>query len=366
MGSVTQVTWIEKLEEWLNVDVDTMDPAFPGTLPIKPHNQTSNQLITSEHMLLPENQEMFLQAVRDYKDQGWQAVHSRVSAQLCAKNIGNLQGRVLLQTSPSYAYDTNKVVEHAREYARELEKVGIGKDRLCIKIPCTGPAMNAGPILLQDGIRTLGTSLFSLAQAIAASQAGCLYISPYYNEVKAHADPALWPNVADPALDHTMSARMIQMLETYKRLYKETGKEQPLVKAASFISPQEAMAAGEMGCHHATISPEVLTKLAALPYDQSKQPGEGIPKSTGYPYANAPPTPTRLAKLSKIDPLAPAGWDGKLASTDIDYLANNGAELQKAIEADPETKKRLFEALELFKGGEMRSKAAIEEAMKLV
>lgn len=126
------------------------------------------------------------------------------------------------------------------------------------------------------------------------------------------------------------------------------------------------MAAGEMGCHHATISPEVLTKLAALPYDQSKQPGEGIPKSTGYPYANAPPTPTRLAKLSKIDPLAPAGWDGKLASTNIDYLANNGAELQKAIEADPETKKRLFEALELFKGGEMRSKAAIEAAMKLV
>lgn len=62
----------------VNVDVDTMDPAFPGTLPIKPHNQTSNQLIVSEHMLRPENREMFLQAVRDYKDQGWQAVHTRV------------------------------------------------------------------------------------------------------------------------------------------------------------------------------------------------------------------------------------------------------------------------------------------------
>lgn len=126
------------------------------------------------------------------------------------------------------------------------------------------------------------------------------------------------------------------------------------------------MAAGEMGCHHATISPEVLTKLAQLPYDPSKQPGEGIPKPQGYPYQNAPPTPARLAKLSKTDPLAPAGWDGKLASTDVDYLANNGAELQKAIEADPATKTRLFEALELFKGGEMRSQAAIEEAMKLV
>ena len=122
------------------------------------------------------------------------------------------------------------------------------------------------------------------------------------------------------------------------------------------------MAAGEMGCHHATISAEVLTPLSKLPYDAGKQPGEGVPKPM-HPYLNAGPTPTRLAKLSKTDPLAVAEWDGKLASTDIDYLANNGAELAKAIEADPITKARLNDALELFKGGEMRSKAAIEDAM---
>ena len=125
------------------------------------------------------------------------------------------------------------------------------------------------------------------------------------------------------------------------------------------------MAAGEMGCHHATISADVLTQLSKLVYDSSKQPGEGVPKPS-HPYKNASPTPARLAKLSTIDPLAPADWDGKLASTDIDYLKNNGEELQKSIEADPATKIRLFEALELFKGGELRSKAAIEEAMKLV
>lgn len=175
----------------------------------------------------------------------------------------------------------------------------------------------------------------------------------------------LWPDVKDPALQHTMSPRMLQMLQTYKRLYDETGKEQPMVKAASFISPEEAMAAGEMGCHHATISPEVLKQLADLPYDATKQPGEGLPK-TAHPYKNARPIPRRLQAVSVTDPLAPTSWDGKLARTDIDYLANNGAELEKAIKADPATQKRLFDALELFKGGEMKSKAAIEEAMKLV
>jgi len=349
----------------VNVDVDSMDPTFARSLPFKPHDQTSNQLLVNEQMSIPENKELFLNAVKEYKDQGWEAVLDRISVLLCAANIDNIQGRVLLQTSPFHAYDTDKVVKHARAYAREFEKVGISKDRFCIKIPCTGPAMNAGPILLKDGIRTLGTSLFSLPQAIASSQAGCLYISPYYNEVRAHADLSLWPNVEDPATQHTMSARMVQILETYNRLYKETGKEQPMVKSASFISPKEAMAAAEMGCPYATISADVIKQLAQLQYDGSKQPGEGVPKPS-HAYKNAGPTPPRLAKLSKTDPLAAANWDGKLASTEIDYLANNGAELEKAIEADPITKTRLFEALELFKGGELRSKAAIEEAMKQV
>ncbi|KAJ7499470.1 hypothetical protein FB451DRAFT_1385170 [Mycena latifolia] len=67
----------------------------------------------------------------------------------------------------------------------------------------------------------------------------------------------------------------------------------------------------------------------------------------------------RLATVSKSDPLT-ANWDGKLPSTDIDCLANDGAALAKAIEADPVTKQRLYDVRELFKGGEMSSKEIIE------
>lgn len=160
-----------------------------------------------------------------------------------------------------------------------------------------------------------------------------------------------------------MSARVFQILETYRRLYKETGREQPFLKNASFISPQEAMAAGEMGCHSATISHTVLDKLASLRYDPSKQPGEGSPKPD-HVYRNPAPVPNRLRKLASIDPLAPPGWDGKLASTDVNYLANGGEELTKAIEADPVSKERLAIALELFTGGENRSKDKVEAALK--
>jgi len=200
-------------------------------------------------------------------------------------------------------------------------------------------------------------------------------------ETRAHNDRSLWPDVEDPATQHPMSPRIVQIQETYKRLYKETGKEQPLIKHArydthtvtchhflistSFISVKEAMAAGEMGLHSATISHQVLTELAKLPYDASKQPGEGKPKPA-HVYRDAGALSPRFEKLMKIDPLAPPDWDGTLASTEIDYLANNGAELEKAIEADPTTKNRLRDALDLFIDAEKKSQAKIEEAMKLV
>ena len=125
------------------------------------------------------------------------------------------------------------------------------------------------------------------------------------------------------------------------------------------------MAAGEMGCHSATISHTVLDQLAKLPYDASKQPGAGRPKPA-HVYKDAAPLSDRLKPLMAIDPLAPAGWDGKLASTDVDYLADGGVALQKAIEADPESKKRLDEALTLFIGGENRSKDKVEQMLKTI
>ncbi|EFY92438.1 hypothetical protein J3458_019646 [Metarhizium acridum] len=362
MGSTDAQTWLEKLEEQLNVDVDWMDPEYIKAMPIKPHDQTSNQLWVDIQLGHESNAELLSQTANELKHHGWLAIYTRMAVLMCKKNIDLIRGRVLLQTLPSKAYDTEATLSHARLYDQEFARAGIGRDRYCIKIPSTGPALNAAKILSAEGIPTLGTALFSLVQAIACSQAGMLYISPYYNETRAHDDHSLWPNVKDPAAEHPMSARLYQILRTYERLYKETGVEQPLLKNASFISPQEAMAAGELGCHSATISHTVLDQLAALKYDPTAQPGEGQPKPA-HVYKTPVPPPKRLEKLATVDPLAPKGWDGKLASTDIDYLANGGAELTKAIEADPVSKERLAIALELFTGGELRSKEKVEAAL---
>lgn len=55
-----------------------MDPTFAKSLPFKPHNQTSNQLLVNEQMSIPENKELFLKAVKERKDQGWEAILTRI------------------------------------------------------------------------------------------------------------------------------------------------------------------------------------------------------------------------------------------------------------------------------------------------
>lgn len=117
------------------------------------------------------------------------------------------------------------------------------------------------------------------------------------------------------------------------------------------------MAMAEFGCEHATIPEDIVLQLSILDAVANPPPGDDAPKNTGVPSP-------RVAHLLKVDPLAGSGWDGTLASTEVDYLKDNGAALTQAIAADPFTEKGLHAALEAFKENELQSRRAIEEAMK--
>jgi transaldolase len=112
----------------------------------------------------------------------------------------------------------------------------------------------------------------------------------------------------------------------------------------------------EFGCDHVTVPEDILLQLSLLDAEANPSPGGDISKHTGVPSQ-------RVAHLVNTDPLS-SGWDGNLPSTDIDYLADNGAALTKAIAADPITEKGLFEALEAFKANELQSRVAIEEVLE--
>lgn len=116
------------------------------------------------------------------------------------------------------------------------------------------------------------------------------------------------------------------------------------------------MAMGEFGCQHATIPEDILQQLSIL--DCRSNPPPGTEKYKG----NGTPAP-RLAHLAKTDPLSGPQWNGVVASTDIDYLADNGAALTKAIAEDDVTSRALDEALKAFVDNELQSRMAIEDVL---
>ncbi|KAK6380873.1 hypothetical protein LTS17_005074 [Exophiala oligosperma] len=163
------------------MDIDWMDPGFIKSLPRKPHDQTSNQLWMGIQLAHTSNTELLKTTAKELKAEGWLATYSKMGTLMCKENIDSILGRVLVQTSPSQAYDTAATIEHAKLYDREFQQRGISRERFCIKIPATGPGVLAMRHLSREGVPVLGTAVFSVEQAIACSQAGCIYISPYYN-----------------------------------------------------------------------------------------------------------------------------------------------------------------------------------------
>jgi transaldolase len=60
--------------------------------------------------------------------------------------------------------------------------------RLVMKVPATWEGLQACRQLRQEGIKTLATIVFGLEQSILAGEAGCVSVSPFLHELKAHFD----------------------------------------------------------------------------------------------------------------------------------------------------------------------------------
>ena len=127
-----------------------------------------------------------------------------------------------------------------------------------------------------------------------------------------------------------------------------------------FQSIEEVIAAAELGCHSVTLSPTTLKELSSIKYNPCKDRGIEHLK-TEIVNQNATAAPERLQHLLNTDPLASKPFVP--ARTDIDYLSDGGAELEKALLGDPVGSSRLQDAITMFIGAEAASKSLIEEFM---
>lgn len=117
---------------------------------------------------------------------------------------------------------------------------------LYIKIPIGEDGLKATKILKQNGIGVLMTAIFTPAQALMAAAAGADFVAPYVNRLD---------NITGDGVG--VVAEIVNLFETYRLPCK--------VMAASFKNAQQVAECASVGCHTATMAPEIFKLLISHP-----------------------------------------------------------------------------------------------------
>lgn len=180
-------------------------------------------------------------------------ITDRVAVNFGAELTKVVPGRVSTEVDADLSFDTEATVAKARAIIEDYASRGIGRERILIKIAATWEGIRAVEILQKDGIDCNVTLIFSLAQAIAAADAGAFLISPFVGRIldwyKAK-EGKTYTSETDPG---------VQSVKQIYAYFKSYGLKTE-VMGASFrnIGEIEALA----GCDRLTISPDLLKELA--------------------------------------------------------------------------------------------------------
>ncbi|KAJ5775529.1 uncharacterized protein N7511_000540 [Penicillium nucicola] len=238
------------------VDCDTMDEEVAKTLgPFQ--DCTSNQAIAFGELSKPARAEVISASLTDARTLN--AKYSSISAEELAVEIAmvrmaagmaqHIRGRVHVQTNPYYSYSTEKTVINALRIVQLFQHVqpGFDVERISIKIPSTWEGMMACRTLELAGVRTLATTLFSMAQAVLAAEVGCTYIAPYVNELKVHFNTAF-----------VDQSKLLPLCAAVQKYYKS-------INASTQVLPASLTSVDEIyflaGVDHLTIAPHLLSQL---------------------------------------------------------------------------------------------------------
>lgn len=62
----------------VNIDIDWMDPDYTQSLPLRLHDQTSNQIFVDIQLAHPSNRDMFIKTARELKERSWVEIYTRM------------------------------------------------------------------------------------------------------------------------------------------------------------------------------------------------------------------------------------------------------------------------------------------------
>jgi transaldolase len=244
---------LDQLRTMTTIVADTGD--MESIRSYQPTDSTTNPTLIYKAAQLPAYSYLFDEAVGWGRKTGASpaAVTERLIVDFGAELTRIVPGRVSTEVDATLSFDVAATIAKAREIIAAYSERDIGRERILIKIASTWEGAQAAATLQREGIDCNMTLLFSLAQAVAAADAGAFLISPFVGRifdwhVKAGGGP--YAGDSDPGV------ASVKAIYAY---YKAYGIK-TVVMGASFRNTGEIEALA--GCDRLTIAPDLLHKLA--------------------------------------------------------------------------------------------------------
>ncbi|WP_151671463.1 transaldolase [Nitrincola schmidtii] len=249
---------LEQLKQMTSVVADTGD--IDAIARFKPVDATTNPSLMLKAAQDPKYAHLLQQAKQQAQVFGGSNAEllQNMTDQL-AVLVGNeisqmIPGRISTEVDARLSFNTQATLAKARQLIAMYEKLGIGRERVLIKIASTWEGIKAAEILEKEGIQCNLTLLFGFSQAKACADAGAFLISPFVGRILD------WYKARHPDQDFSgeLDPGVLSVSRIY-RYYKANGFD-TVVMGASFRNIGEIRSLA--GCDRLTISPALMQELA--------------------------------------------------------------------------------------------------------
>ena len=248
---------LDQLKKFTTVVSDTGE--FEEIKKYQPTDATTNPSLILAASTKPEYQFLIEEAITWGKKKGSNkteqisATLDRVFVNFGLEILKIIPGRVSTEVDARLSFDVEGSIQKARQLIALYESAGIDRKRILIKLASTWEGARAAETVEKEKIHCNMTLLFSLAQAIACSDAKATLISPFVGRIldwhKKNEGKESYAPAEDPGV--------LSVTHIYN-YYKKMGTPTQIM-GASFRNTDEILELA--GCDLLTIAPKLLDEL---------------------------------------------------------------------------------------------------------
>ncbi|CAN8076081.1 unnamed protein product [Agarophyton chilense] len=259
--TATQLTQYDSLRAVTTIVEDTGE--IETIRAHRPYAATTNPSLVASAATKPEYQHLLEEAVMYGREKAvagtdtLAVVRNKLFTLFGAEILKYVPGDVSTEVDARLSFDVPAQVEVAQNIIKMYEEVGVDRERVLIKLATTWEGVQACRQLQKMGIKTNMTLLFSLAQAVAAAEAGAFLISPFVGRILD------WYKKAEGRDSYSAQEDPgVQSVKQIYNYYKCMGYD-TIVMGASFRNKGEILELA--GCDRLTIAPKFINSLKDTP-----------------------------------------------------------------------------------------------------